>query len=195
MRATDNTAARRTGRGAGSRLHADSSSNSLFTRRGYRRLVRERRTVVPLVLACAVALVLAAAGSATTVYSDRLAGTEVVPVSSTHGTFVGAATGELPALWRVEITHQPLATGSTVAVTGGSFMLLTRSAGTLSGPVTGGSVTVTNRGRHCTSQTYRVVATLGIGSFDGTLTHHRRSLLGRCVVYAATIVGRALLSA
>jgi hypothetical protein len=28
------------------------------------------------------------------------------------------------------------------------------------------------------------------GSFKGTLTHHRRSILGNCLVYAAAITGR-----
>jgi hypothetical protein len=33
------------------------------------------------------------------------------------------------------------------------------------------------------------------GTFDGTLLHHRRSLFGRCLIYAATISGHAALQA
>lgn len=154
--------------------------------------VRTRTILGTLAVTLLAALALAGVCSATTAYGDKLAGTEVVPVSSTRGTFVGVATGQLPAAWRVEIAHEPLAAGPTVAITGGTFLLLTRSHRTLSGPVTGGSVTVTDRGSHCTDQTYDVNAGLSIGSFEGTLTHHRRSIFGRCIVYAATIQGRGV---
>ncbi len=154
------------------------------------------RTILgTLAVSLLAALALAGVGSATTVYGDRLAGTEVVPVSSIRGTFVGVATGALPGAWRVEIAHEPLARGTTVAITGGSFLLLTASRRKLSGPVTGGSVTVTDRGSHCTDQTYLVSAGLSVGSFEGTLTHHRRSIFGRCIVYAATIQGRGAFNA
>ena len=36
---------------------------------------------------------------------------------------------------------------------------------------------------------------LTAGSFDGTLMHHRRSLFGRCLIYAASISGHAVLQA
>ena len=36
---------------------------------------------------------------------------------------------------------------------------------------------------------------LAAGTFDGTLMHHRRSLFGHCVIYAATISGHAVLQA
>jgi hypothetical protein len=54
---------------------------------------------------------------------------------------------------------------------------------------------VTNRGAHCTTQVYAVHVKLATGAFDGTLQHHRRSLFGRCVIYAATIDGHAVLQA
>jgi hypothetical protein len=151
------------------------------------------RMSVTAVLAAAVAGVaaLAANGAATATYADTLIGTEVPPITTTLGTFVGIASGQLPAAWRVQIRHAPLATGATVAITGGTFSLLTRSRRALTGTVTGGSVAVTNRGSGCTDQTYHVVVTLSSGSFDGVLTHHRRSLLGRCLVYSATIRGHA----
>ncbi len=141
-----------------------------------------------------IALAFAARGSATTAVTDRLSGTEIVPFSSTRGTFVGVATGQLPAAWRVQIVHEPLAAGPTVAITGGRFTLVTRSGNLLSGTVKTGSVTVQNRGSHCTDQTYNVGVSLTLGSFEGTLTHHRRSVLGRCLVYAATLTGRGVFS-
>ena len=136
-----------------------------------------------------------ASASATSSYSDTLTGTEIVPVSSVRGTFVGVAKGELPAVWRAQIVHRPLSSDPTVAVTGGTFSVVGLSGTRLSGPVTGGTVTVTDRGGHCSSQTYRVSVTFSAGSFDGTLTHHRRSILGRCIVYAASIVGRGTFQA
>ena len=150
------------------------------------------RRLAPLVLTGISALLVAADGAATATYSVSLDGVEVPPVTTTLGTFVGIASGELPATWRVQIAHQPLASGPTVQVTGGRFSILTLSGRRLSGPVTGGSVAVTNRGSRCTNQTYGVVVTFSIGSFDGTLTHHRRSVLGRCIVYSASIRGRAV---
>ncbi|MGZ6881083.1 MAG: hypothetical protein ACXVGB_14435 [Mycobacteriaceae bacterium] len=56
---------------------------------------------------------------------DRVVGTEIPPISSTLGTFLGVASGELPGQWRVQIVHQPLASGPSVAITGGTFMMHT----------------------------------------------------------------------
>ncbi len=145
-----------------------------------------------LIAIALAALSLTAAASASSSYSDSFTGTEIIPVSSVRGTFVGVARGELPAVWRAQIVHRPLPSGPTVAVTGGTFSVVGPSRVTLGGSVTGGSVTVTNRGSHCSNQTYRVSVTFGGGSFDGTLTHHRRSILGRCIVHAATITGRGV---
>jgi len=138
------------------------------------------------------ALVAATAASAAAPRIDTLTGTEVVPVSSVRGTFVGVARGDLPAFWRATIKHEPLTSGPSVAVTGGTFSILATSGTRLRGDVTGGSVTVTNGGAKCTNQTYRVSVTLSIGTFDGTLTHYRHSLLDRCFVYAASISGRGV---
>ena len=149
---------------------------------------------VAAALVCAFPLA-AAAASASSSYSDSFAGTEIIPISSVRGTFVGVARGQLPAVWRTQIVHQPLSSGSTVAITGGTFSILGRTGVRLGGAVTGGSVTVTNRGSHCSNQTYRVSVTFGGGSFDGTLTHHRRSILGSCLIYAATISGRGTFAA
>jgi hypothetical protein len=59
-------------------------------------------------------------------------------------------------------------------------------------------VQVINEGANCTNQTFAVHGILGrvgpggghgTGNFDATLTHHRRSILGTCVIYAATVTG------
>ncbi len=142
-----------------------------------------------------VAFPLAATASASFTYSDSFTGTEIIPVSSVRGTFVGVARGQLPAVWRTHIVHEPLSTGPTVAVTGGTFSILGRTGVRLGGAVTGGSVTVVNRGSRCTNQTYRVSVTFNGGTFDGTLTHHRRTILGNCLIYAATISGRGTFAA
>ena len=142
-----------------------------------------------------VTLASAAAASATSSYRDSFSGTEIVPVSSVRGTFVGVANGDLRGVWRAQIVHRPLSTGTTVAVTGGSFSVVGGLAKKVSGSVSGGSVTVVDRGNRCTNQIYRVSVTFAGGSFDGTLTHHRRSILGRCVIYAATITGRGVFAA
>jgi hypothetical protein len=124
----------------------------------------------------------------------RVVGTEVPPISSTRGTFVGAAQGPVGA-WRISIRHEALSTGPTVAVTGGSLLIGLRTGTALRAAVTGGTVSVTNRGSHCTTQVYAVHVQLAGGTFDGTLQHHRRSLFHRCLIYAATIDGHAVLQA
>ena len=124
----------------------------------------------------------------------RVVGTEVPPISSTRGTFVGASQGPVGA-WRISIRHEALNTGPTVAVTGGSLLIGLRTGTALRSSVTGGSVSVTNRGAHCTTQVYAVHVELAAGTFDGTLMHHRRSLFGRCLIYAASISGHAVLQA
>lgn len=154
-----------------------------------------RGFVVSVVVALTTALVLVAGAPATTSYSVKLTGAEVLPVTSTLGTFVGVASGELVATWRAQIVHEPLAAGPTVRITGGRFTVVTVTGRSLRGAVTSGSVSVTDRGRDCTNQTYDVAARLSIGTFVGTLTHHRHGILGRCVVYAATIRGRGVFNA
>ncbi len=134
-------------------------------------------------------------GRAATSYEDRVVGEEVPPVSSTRGTFVGAAQGELTGAWRITIRHDELRTGPTVAITGGSFSMRTAFGRSVTAPVVGGSVTVVRPGGGCTNQVYAVDVELAPGSFVGTLTHRRRSVLGHCVIYAATIGGRATIVA
>ena len=150
-------------------------------------------------LAVLAVAVVGVAGVASSAYASakvdlRIVGTEVPPISSTRGTFVGASHGPVGA-WRISIRHQALSTGPTVAVTGGSLLIGLRTGTALRSSVTGGSVSVTNRGARCTTQVYAVHVRLAAGTFDGTLQHHRRSLFGHCVIYAATISGHAVLQA
>ena len=145
-----------------------------------------------VVLVAVGVLGVAGAAFADSTVDLHVVGTEVPPISSTRGTFVGASQGPVGA-WRISISHQALSTGPTVAVTGGSLLIALRTGTALRSSVTGGTVSVTSRGSHCTTQVYAVHVQLAAGTFDGTLMHHRHSLFGRCVIYAATIGGHAVL--
>jgi hypothetical protein len=65
----------------------------------------------------------------------------------------------------------------------------------VSGQFSGGTIKVKDSGAGCTNQVYivdgdlRNVSVTGSGHFVATLTHHRRSVLGRCWLYAATVGG------
>lgn len=137
----------------------------------------------------------AASASAAASYRDRVAGAELPPITSTLGTFAGVAVGALPGGWRVQISHERLRPAGSVAITGGTFSMQTLKHGTLHATVTGGSVAVVDDGGGCRNQVFAVRAELSDGTFTGTLTHHRRSLFGRCLIYAATISGHAVLGA
>jgi hypothetical protein len=146
-----------------------------------------------LLLLLGVAALLPAGAAARSTYDVHVVGAEVPPVSSTLGTFVGADTGFVGA-WRIQIEHEPLRAGPTVAITGGTFSLRLRTGAAVRSSVLGGSVTVSSPGAGCRNQVYAVRVELGSGSFAGTLTHRRRSILHRCVLYAATISGHASLA-
>jgi hypothetical protein len=148
------------------------------------------RLVLPALLAT---LALPAGSAAATTYRLQVVGTEVPPITSSLATFVGAADAPFGA-WRIQIRHQPLRTGPTVAIDGGAFWMGLRTGRTLRASVVGGSVSVVDRGTRCTNQVYDVRVQLTDGSFSGTLTHHRHSLFGHCLVFAATISGNATLA-
>ena len=74
------------------------------------------------VLVTVGALAVAGAAAASSTVDLRVVGTEVPPISSTRGTFVGASQGPVGA-WRISIRHEALKTGPTVAVTGGSLLI------------------------------------------------------------------------
>lgn len=145
--------------------------------------------------ATSAAVTAASAGAAGKTYSVRVAGAEYPPITQTLGTFAGASLGLLAGAWRVQIEHVPLSKTGSVPITGGTFRMQTLTHGLLRAPVTGGTITIVDAGRGCRNQTFSVQATLANGAFTGILTHHRRVLLAHCVIYAATIAGRATLSA
>ena len=151
---------------------------------------------------CGTAVALTATGVATaaTTYTDSVTGVEYY-ATSTQGRFSGTASGDLPGAWAATVNHTVLSPSGTV--TGGEMTLATTLNGTptlLDGDVTGGQVARTNPGATgCVNQYYAVTLTVGnvtangggsgSGSFAGTLTHHRRSVFGRCLTYGATING------
>ena len=150
------------------------------------------RRLLPALAAVVGAGVFAPGSVAASSHSDRITGLEIPPISATHGTFTGIALGSLPGQWRVEIEHQPLRLGPKVAISGGTFTMRPLLRPTMRSTVTGGSVTVVDPGLHCTNQVYAVDALLSYGEFTGILTHHRRAILGRCVIYGATVSGHAV---
>jgi hypothetical protein len=166
----------------------------------------QRRIAASVLVASLVVLVLvpATAGAATKTYSFSISGTEV-SATSTTGRFVGAASGSALGTWYAEVVHVPLSggVGAQVAIrSGGSFgMALAQAepAYVVSGQFSSGTITVEDAGAHCTNQVYAVdgalrnVSVTGTGHFVAMLTHHRRSVLGRCWLYAATVSGTVTL--
>jgi hypothetical protein len=135
---------------------------------------------------------------ATTTYTDSVSGVEVA-ATSTKGTFVGRATGDLPGYWKAIVYHTPLSPSATV--TGGSFYLA--SYFYVRGNVSGGSVTFLGSS-DCSNEYYGVHLDLsnvygggstgGTGTFDGTLVHKRTLLFGHCVTYGASVSGTLVIS-
>jgi hypothetical protein len=166
-----------------------------------------RIAAVAILLASLLVLVPgpATAVAATKTYRFTISGTEV-SATSTTGRFVGTASGSALGTWYAEVVHEPLGggVGARVAIgSGGSFgMALDQAAPSylVSGQFSGGSITVIKAGDHCTNQVYDVdgdlrnVSVTGAGQFAATLTHHRRSVLGRCWLYAATVSGTITLA-
>ena len=152
-----------------------------------------------------VVLVPATAVAATKTYRFSISGTEV-SATSTTGRFVGAASGSALGTWYAEVIHDPLSGPANTQVSirsGGSFGMALHQAApayVVSGQFSGGTITVINAGDHCTNQVYAVdgdlknVSVTGTGHFAATLTHHRRSVLGRCWLYAATVGGTVTLA-
>jgi hypothetical protein len=164
-----------------------------------------RIAAVAILLVSLVVLVPATAVAETKTYRFAISGTEV-SATSTTGRFVGAASGSALGTWYAEVNHDPLGggVGARVAIrSGGSFgMALAQAdpAYVVSGQFSGGTITVINPGAGCTNQVYAVdgslrnVSVTGTGHFVATLTHHRRSVLGRCWLYAATVAGTVTLA-
>ena len=163
------------------------------------------RIAAAVLVASLLVLVPATAGAATQTSSFSISGTEV-SATSTTGRFVGTASGSTLGTWYAEVTHDPLSGPANTQVNirpGGSFgMALGQAepAYVVSGQFSGGTITVKDPGAHCTNQVYTVdgslrnVSVTGTGQFVATLTHHRRSVLGRCWLYAATVGGTVTLA-
>ena len=162
-----------------------------------------RSRLVLAVVASIIAIALTPLTALAATMYDLVRGVEVY-ATSTEGRFTGQASGNLPGYWYADVIHTPLSGSSaTATIDGGTFDLVTniRNQSTLvSGQFTGGSVVQTGGFSGCTNQTYLVNGTLsnvgaygrqhhGTGTFAATLTHYRVSLLGRCLVYAASIAG------
>jgi hypothetical protein len=164
-----------------------------------------RRIAAAVLVASLVVLFPATAEAGTRTYWFNVSGTEV-SATSTTGRFVGTASGGAIGTWYAEVIHDPLGGGVGTRVdirSGGSFgMALAQAepAFLVSGQFSGGTITVINPGAHCTNQVYKVdgslrnVSVTGTGHFVATLTHHRRSVLGRCWLYAATVGGTVTLA-
>ena len=164
-----------------------------------------RRIAAAVLVASLLVLVPATAGAATQTSRFSISGTEV-SATSTTGRFVGAASGSALGTWYAEVVHVPLSggDGAQVAIqSGGSFgMALAQAepAYVVSGQFSRGTITTISSGKNCKNQVYFVngdlknVSVTGTGHFAATLTHHRRSVLGRCWLYAATVSGTVTLS-
>jgi hypothetical protein len=164
-----------------------------------------RIAAVAILVVSLVVLVPATAVAATKTYRFSISGTEV-SATSTTGRFVGTASGSALGTWYAEVNHAPLGggVGARVAIqSGGSFGMAlapAEPAYVVSGQFSGGTITVIDSGAGCTNQVYAVdgdlkhVSVTGSGHFAATLTHHRRSVLGRCWLYAATVGGTVTLA-
>jgi hypothetical protein len=162
-----------------------------------------RARVSLLVPVAVIALCLPISASAAQTYTDTINGFEY-SYTSTDGRFAGTASGFLAGLWSVDVKHSPLCLSctTTATITGGSFTIGT-TLNFIPSPVTGriasGTIHVVKRGASCTKQTFLLQGDLdsvgrgqgpnGSGTMTATLTHYRRSVLGRCVTYAAAVSG------
>jgi hypothetical protein len=160
------------------------------------------RIAATVLVASLVVLVPATAVAETKTYTFSISGTEV-SATSTTGRFVGTASGSALGTWYAEVNHQPLGGSAASIQPGGSFGMALHQAEpayVVSGQFSGGTITVNKRGENCTNQVYRVegdlrnVTVTGTGHVGATLTHHRKSVLGRCWLYAATVSGTVTLS-
>jgi hypothetical protein len=163
------------------------------------------RTAAAFLVASLLVLVPATTAAATKTYRFTISGTEV-SATSTTGRFVGTASGTALGTWYAQVIHDPLGGPANTQVSirsGGSFGMALHQAEpahVVSGQFSGGTITVNNPGRNCTNQVYTVngslrnVSVTGTGHVLATLTHHRRSVLGRCWLYAATVSGTVTLA-
>jgi hypothetical protein len=159
------------------------------------------RIAAAVLVASLAVLVPATAVAETKTYTFNISGTEV-SATSTTGRFVGTASGSALGTWYAEVNHDPLGASPASIRPGGSFGMALHQAEPaylVNGQFSGGTITVRDAGARCTNQVYGVdgylrnVSVTGSGHFVATLTHHRRSVLGRCWLYAATVSGTVTL--
>jgi hypothetical protein len=142
-----------------------------------------------------------------------LAGAET-RATSVVGTFVGGAVGSQPGgmLWKAVVQHTRLSrtAESSALITGGGVTLKVWSETRLfetTRSFTGGTIAYASErssSSACGQQVFRVNATLagtkggepagGGGLLQVYLTHHRKSIFGRCITYAASVRGSLSLS-
>jgi hypothetical protein len=158
------------------------------------------RIAAAVLVASLVVFVPATAVAGTKTYTFNVSGTEV-SATLTTGRFVGTASGSALGTWYAEVIHDPLGGRANIRP-GGSFGMALHQAEPaylVSGQFSGGTITVNDSGAHCTNQIYTVngylrnVSVTGTGHVVATLTHHRKSVLGRCWLYGATIGGTVTL--
>lgn len=147
----------------------------------------------------------AIAGPEPSLHDYPLAGLEI-RATSVLGTFVGGAGDSSPGgmLWKAVVRHTPLTrtVDSPALIVGGGVQLQLWSQAGLSQTsriFSGGTITYAAdraSGSVCGQQVFHVRATLATandaddsGLLEAYLTHHRRSVLGRCITYAATVRG------
>jgi hypothetical protein len=162
----------------------------------------------------AVVTAVAGAGQATAYAAidanDTITGVETA-ATSTEGTFVGTASGQLPGAWRAVVDHAvlPRNVGASTAITGGTFALFTvihADAVTIHGAFARRSagITMLSAGAGCKDQRFRIKDRLtrvgirghrdGAGTVSAVLTHYRTRILGHCVTYSASVAGTITLT-
>ncbi len=141
-----------------------------------------------------------AAGTRSISATYAVAGIETSIPTNNTSTFAGSGLGSNgdAAVWKASVVHAPLSacpfgSGSSCAITGGSFALTSSTGSQLTGSFTGGTVTPVAQQTPCGKQTFDIAGTLattnGPAAFAGRLTHYRTLLFGTCITYFATITG------
>jgi hypothetical protein len=168
---------------------------------------RSLRAVILVGVTAATLMLPAAASAAPPSTSFAVTGLEYA-FTQTVGVFAGTGQGNAgdSAAWNTRVEHDPLGSQPTY-ITGGSFQMATVSSGGHPDYVQGsyvyhgGTIRTLDPGANCTNQRFRVMGALehvatgdtfgGTGAFSAVLTHHRARIFGRCIIYSATVAGRA----
>jgi hypothetical protein len=150
----------------------------------------------------AVTLLVTALAAAALSPAYNVVGVETA-ATATQGTFVGTGRGSGgdALLWKAVVDHTALSTdpATPASITGGTLDALSVGGGELTplnGTFTNGTITfdpARSSTAACGNQVYDVEGSLalnaGTGAFSVFLTHHRVRVLGRCVTFAASVVG------